>query len=290
MKETRNQRGRRKVVAMLATALGVLSWGDRAMSQVMTAAPQPPHEALAVLSGRRVYFGHQSVGSNLLDGVVGLSAQAGGPVPRVVETDKASSLVPGVWAHGPIGRNGDPSLKISDFESKIRAGLGGRADLAFMKLCYADLGLDSNVVRLFATYRDTLARLARDFPSTRFVHFTVPLTTVQTGPKAMAKRLLGRLPGGAEENAVRERFNALMRQAYEGQASLFDLARLEATRPDGGQEQFSGPTGPILALAPTYAADPGHLNSLGQRTLASELLRFLAAQPLPAGARQTGSR
>jgi lysophospholipase L1-like esterase len=78
------------------------------------------------------------------------------------------------------------------------------------------------------------------------------------------------------ENARREEFNALMRQAYQGREPLFDLAAVESTAPDGAGAvvEWSGRSIPVLAEA--YSEDGGHLNEAGRLRAARELVRVLA--------------
>lgn len=225
------------------------------------------------LARQRIYFGHQSVGANLLQGVEELAAQAGVAV-RVVRADRASELPPAAFGHTFIAENGKPLKKLESF----RIALGDApVDLALLKFCYVDIRADTDVTALFARYRETIADLRRNHPHTIFVHVTLPLTTVQTGWKALAKRLLGRAPSGTVENVRREEYNRLVREAFAGREPLFDLARIESTAPDGTpvRVQWKGIAAP--ALAPAYTDDGGHLNVEGRRRAARELIAVLAA-------------
>src|SRR6185437_6302983 len=134
---------------------------------------------------------------------------------------------------------------------------------------------------LFARYQETIAELRARNPQTTFVHVTLPLTTAQTGWKALAKRLLGRAPYGTIENVRREQYNALLRRAYAGREPLFDLARVESTAPDGTlvTVAWEGSTAP--AMARDYTDDGGHLNARGRDLAARELVRVLAAAARP---------
>jgi len=149
-----------------------------------------------------------------------------------------------------------------------------------MKLCYVDFRADTDARQIFERYRAAIDGLRARNPGTTFVHVTAPLTTVQAGPKAMAKRLLGRAPGGVEENARREEFNALLRTTYGGREPIFDLAALESTLADGTRQtvEWKGKAVPVLAGA--YTDDGGHLNEAGRLRAARELARVLAQVPL----------
>ncbi len=236
---------------------------------------------LEKLTRRRVFFGHQSVGGNILEGVRQLSTQ-GSPAPRIVEvSDPSTPLAPGTLAHAMVGHNEQPETKIAHFEKLMDGGMAKEADVAFFKFCYIDFNGTTDAKSLFEKYRTTLAGLKARHPGVTFVHATVPLTTVQRGAKAWLKELLGRPVWGLAENATRESFNALLRQTYAGKEPLFDLAALESTRSDGTSEtyEFNGRLYP--AMAPEYSDDGGHLNAAGQARLASAFITFLATLPEP---------
>jgi lysophospholipase L1-like esterase len=175
-----------------------------------------------------------------------------------------TTVVPadGALVHALIGENRHPVGKLKNFDATLRGGLAEQVDVAALKFCYIDIRWNSDVEDLFARYQDTLAQLESDYPQVRFVHMTVPLTTGPYGVRDHLKVLVGR-----DDNAARERYNDLMREAY-GEEQLFDLARLEATEPDGSvreQQLFGG-----------YSSDGAHLNAAGSEQIAAELVGFLA--------------
>ncbi len=217
---------------------------------------------LAALSQRAIYFGHQSVGSNILDGVATLLAANTGPEPRLVDTASATSMGTGIWAESSNGTNTDPISKIDAFDATLRGGVGGAVGIAFFKFCFIDL--DNSVpyfvsggtpATLFAAYRARLDALRALYPAVTFVHFTAPLRT------------------DASSNQRREAFNQLGRTSYAGVEPVFDLARLESTDPDGNP--VVGTYGPALYAG--YTADGGHLNAAAAQKVARALVAFLAA-------------
>jgi hypothetical protein len=219
-------------------------------------APTTVSGALQTLAAKAIYFGHQSVGSNIMSGVQGQIAANPGTTLRVVGSSAASALAAGVFAHSSNGSNGDPGGKNDAFEATIRAGVGTAADIAFFKYCYVDVNKSSNASALFDDYRSHMAALKAAYPRVRFVHVTMPLTTTDSS-----------------DNEVRERFNSLMRQAYGGSEPLFDLAVVESTAPDGSTVMVGG----VRAMAPAYSSDGGHLNATGQDVVAKALLLYLAS-------------
>ena len=212
----------------------------------------------------RVYFGHQSVGANILQGVKEL-----GPTTGLRLSIKDEFLA----------ENGDPLRKLQNFKAAV--GEDSRYDIALVKFCYVDVNADTDARALFERYRATIAELRAKNPRTVFVHATLPLTTVQTGPKALAKRLLGRAPYGTIENVRRQEYNKLLRTTYAGREPIFDLARVESIAPDGSRVTVSwnGVTAP--AMSPAYTDDGGHLNARGRALAAQEFVRVLAAASRP---------
>ena len=75
--------------------------------------------------------------------------------------------------------------------------------------------------------------LKEAYPETIFIHVTMPLTSIQTGPKAWVKKIIGRQIRGIDDNIKRNQFNDMLRKEGEGKAPIFDLAKIESTLPDG---------------------------------------------------------
>jgi hypothetical protein len=238
---------------------------------------------LQVVAGRSIYFGHQSVGMNLIDGLRELSAEQGVPL-RVVEAKGTLDVPAAAFAHSYIAENGDPMRKLRSFAQALD-GASAEPAVALMKFCFVDFRPDTDARALFAAYQETLAGLKARHPGIAFVHVTTPLTTVQGGVKGALKRLLGRAPAGLLENARREEYNALLRAAYRGREPFFDLAETESTRPDGSRETVEWHGAAVAALVPAYTLDGAHLAGIGQIRAARDFLAVLAS--VPVGARIT---
>jgi hypothetical protein len=231
---------------------------------------------LATVSRTRVFFGHQSVGMNILEGVSSVYAAHGMTAPPIGQ-GAAPGQDGGFIDHAFIGENGRPLLKIQDFAAKLRAGLGEPVDVAMMKLCYVDITSGTDVPAVFDDYRNTMAALQREFPRVTFIHATVPLTT-EPGLLSKVKSLLTGRGGSAADNAARERFNALIGRQFAGD-HLFDLAAAESTAPDGGRVTGTYDGQRYYALYDGYAADPGHLNAEGASVVATAWLTAIAQAP-----------
>lgn len=266
-------------VGALALAGGCAPRGGEGETVKMSSIADVPDSAWTQLAARRIYFGHQSVGSNIMQGVSDLVAAQPKLGLRVLDSAPADSA--GAFVHGDVGRNGQPAIKTDEFARNVEDGSLGRVDIAIHKYCFADIVDTTNVEAVFAHYRDTMARLRAAHPSVVFVHVTSPLVRVQSGPVAALKLLLGRAPGRYPSNFKRETFNQLMRAEYGGREPLFDLAAVESTRPDGTRETIRVGKKSGYALYPGWTDDGSHLNSAGRKRAAEELLVLLARLPRP---------
>jgi hypothetical protein len=274
--------GRRLPGALGAAAICLLfcvgcSGGD--MKQEKTAesiVAEIPAGAWNELARKRIFFGHQSVGSNIIDGLRTLAGEQPQAGFKIVEIAEANTPHEPAFFHAAIGTNGDPGSKLSAFGEIVRGDTGAALDIAFFKFCYLDISADTDVARVFAEYQREMTRLREARPNVTFAHVTVPLTAIQTGPAAWIKKRLGRPPGGVLENAKRNRFNLLMCLAYAGSEPLFDLALLESTHPGGSRASYIKDGTQHYCLAPEYTDDGGHLNAAGRRMVARELAIFLS--------------
>lgn len=232
---------------------------------------------LIKLREKRIVFAHQSVGNDILEGVRTIASQQGTAL-AVTEARNAPQDWKGI-AHFKVGSNGDPQGKIADFAGAMDSGAFAAADVAMLKLCYIDFDDGANdPARLAQSYTDTFERLQAKFPGTHFVAATAPLTTIQTGPKAWVKKLLGRTPSGYEENYRRHVFNEHLRRRF-GADSLFDIARIEAGVAAVGAGTFEFNSQQVEALRPGLTYDGGHLDDDAKVLVAEQFVKFVAALP-----------
>ncbi len=236
------------------------------------------HTQLERIAKRRIFFGHQSVGENLLEGIRQLSKMVAVPI-RVVEVTTAREVKPATLGHAFVAENANPILKLHNFERAIGQEPEG-LDIAMVKFCFVDFTAETNVNALFDRYRATIDVLKKRNPGTIFVHITAPLTIVEGGFKARLKHLLGLAPlFGTLENMRRNEYNALLRQAYKGREPFFDLALIESTAPDGSTESVQWKDNIVTVMVPSYTDDGGHLNGVGKLRAAREFLSVLASIP-----------
>lgn len=232
-------------------------------------------EAWKTLSQQKIYFAHQSVGFNIMEGVEGLSASDKTIQLSVVETRDPNSFDHPVFAHSTIGENQNPKAKYEDFLAVMKSGVGEKVDMAFLKLCYVDVRKNTDVGELFRLHKETYRQLGELYPEVRFVHFTVPLTITQAGPKALVKKLIGRSVRGFDDNIKRSQFNELLRKEYQGKAPVFDVAKAESVASDGRQRIFTDGNRTYEAMHSDYTTDGGHLNPAGRAHVGEQLLVFL---------------
>jgi hypothetical protein len=213
-------------------------------------------DGLEALTGMNVFFGHRSVGANIVEmGMPAVYQDFGLAVPGESFSDQS------------LDQTDDPSTKIADFDRWVRdEGVGGTADLAFMKLGYIDILAETDVQGVFDRYRSTMDALEADYPEVVFLHATVSVTAW--------------VP---EDNAAIERFNVLMRDRYGSSGLVFDLAATVSTCADGVPLRDETEQGEIYySICPEYTHDGGHLNELGAKVAAEEMLRVLiSAMPVP---------
>jgi hypothetical protein len=249
----------RRAIMLTGAALIMAGCGQTA-TETPEMVIDTPADALAGVAGKRVLFAHQSVGSNILEGVALLSADNGAAL-NVVETAAPPEIGAGLY-HFYVGENGAPEGKIEHFDRVLTDAKTHSVDVALLKLCYVDITSGSDAERIAAKYISTYDALKTKRPEVQFVAVTCPLTAIRTGPKESLKNMIGRGSPDAVDNERRTRFNELVRAHFPADR-LFDLAAAEATA-----------TPPSLAAK--FTNDGGHLNEIGQRRVAAEFLRAIA--------------
>jgi hypothetical protein len=226
-----------------------------------------------VLEQKKVVFGHQSVGNNILNGIKRLADRDG--VKINIQEQRSAPTINGI-SHFFIGKNGDPESKIHDFASAIDAGVQQGTDIAMMKLCYVDIDNNTNVQKLADEYITNLDILSKKYPDTNFVAITVPLMVVQTGPKAWIKKIIGKQPYGYLENIRRFEFNSKLRERFLAEGRLFDIARIESkSKGESCEIIIDGQEIEELCSELTY--DGGHLNERGQDLVAKAFISFISS-------------
>lgn len=228
------------------------------------------------LARKKIYFGHQSVGFNIVDGIKDVMKEHPEIKLKIVESADASDLKVGTFEHSRVGKNVDPQSKVEEFTQFMEQGIGKKADYSALKFCFVDVRADTNVKGVLEDYERSMAKVEKEFPKMTIVHFTVPLTRSKTTWKTIVKKIIGRKTWEYDDNIKRNEYNEMLRQKYEGKEPLFDLAKIESTYPDGSRSTFTKDGKTYYSLVPEYTNDGGHLNELGRKIVAEQLLIFLA--------------
>jgi len=233
---------------------------------------------MEALSQKRIFFGHQSVGADIIDGIHDIMNQFSRVRLSIKRTRAPKDFDRPLFAESCIGRNENPKSKIDDFLAIIENGVGSKVDIAFYKLCYVDIGPATDVEALFTYYKAVMDRLQEEFPHVRFVHCTVPLTKMDSGIKLAMKKLLGK-DGGSNANLKRAAYNGKIVQTYGPHGNVFDIARLESTFQSGTRMVRRIRGQDCYGLISDYTNDGGHLNPTGRVIVAKGLLVLLQAIP-----------
>ena len=229
------------------------------------------------LAQKKIYFGHQSVGFNIIEGIKDLMKEYPEIKLDIVETTDISDIKGGVFAHSRVGKNVDPKSKIGDFVSFINNGIGKNADAAALKFCYVDMKADTDVNTILSVYNNSIAQLKKEYPELTIIHFTDPLTVTKTTWKTRIKKLLGKKDiWEYDDNIKRNEYNEMLINRYDGKEPIFDIAKIESTHPDGTRYSFNKDGKTYYSLVPEYTRDGGHLNETGRKKVAEQLLILLA--------------
>ncbi|MBK7644950.1 MAG: hypothetical protein IPJ19_18220 [Planctomycetes bacterium] len=216
---------------------------------------------LETLRGARVFFGHHSVGANILEGLGALEREAG------VEL---------ALGEGPVGENMNPLAKFEDFARHAESAAAEGEQLMLMKLCYVDFNPQTDTKALVEAYAKVVERVRKARPAAKLVHVTPPLCARATDMKSKLKRTLGKSVWEDDANARRAEYREKLLARFPGEPVL-DISLLESTRPDGSREVHEVGGQSVPMLWPGYTNDGGHLNEAGQRMAAKAFARVLAS-------------
>jgi hypothetical protein len=227
------------------------------------------------LAKKHIYFGHQSVGADIINGIRDLMSEHPEIKLNLVETENPEAFSVPIFAHSRIGRNTDPDSKCEAFSRIIDSGVGARVDMAVLKFCYIDVTADTDIQKTASNYSSTLQRLKAKYPNAAFAAMTVPLQSRKTGIRTLIKSVFGvKRIWEYEDNVRRGQFNELL-EAKASLIPIFDIARAESTTLAGMRESFGNNSDTDYSLVPAYTSDGGHLNSLGRKVIAEQFLIFL---------------
>ena len=77
-----------------------------------------PPSSWTKLSQKKIFFGHQSVGFNIIDGIEDLVKENPQIKLNIVETSDVADFDAPLFAHSRVGKNKDPKSKIDAFSAE----------------------------------------------------------------------------------------------------------------------------------------------------------------------------
>jgi hypothetical protein len=221
-----------------------------------------------------IYFGHQSVGENIVSGlkqIISERKQSG----LIVEELKNNSISDGnYFVHSKIGNNGDPKSKFREFEAIVDTLSVKKLDIAMMKLCFVDFNKNTDLEGIFKTYVSKIDSLQKKYPDLTIIHFTVPLKSQPTWINKIKAIIKNRVIDDPQDNIARNKYNELILSKYPKEY-IFDLAKEESTYPDNKRESIVVNGISSYSLIKEYTDDGGHLNKIGQQIIAEKLINKL---------------
>jgi hypothetical protein len=194
------------------------------------------------LSFLKIYFEYASVGGNIMDGLQILRNTNASkyPLKQVAADEVPPPRTSSGTIYGNYRENSGWAAKVSDFAGSVKNGWHDPVVLICMnKFCWIDQ--DASV----SVYANSMAELENNYPRTKFIYFTMPLSTE------------------TNLNAIRRaQFNTGLREwiATRSGKYLFDLADIESTSPDGERRTFIYNGTSYENMTPSYTSDGGHLN------------------------------
>ncbi len=259
------------LVANLISCTNNHKEGNKSMS-----ADETIHRELLQIQNKKIFFGHQSVGTNIINSMKEIASDYRDVKINWATIDNKSPEAEYYFSDAFIGQNTQPDSKCDAFAEKIDKTFSGKIDIALMKFCYVDIDAGTNVDIVFKKYQTTIETLRNKFPQIMFIHTTVPLNAKPTGIKQFIKSLIGYSSNYELENIKRNIFNSLLIEHYKTEP-IFDLAGIESTYSDGTRETFSNNGKLYYSLISEYTDDGGHLNAKGGRIAAENLIHILAS-------------
>lgn len=228
----------------------------------------------SAIAQRTVYFGHQSVGTSVCAGVEGLAKEYALGL-RLVQTREPESVTGPAFVHFLAGRHRDYASKNAAVLRLLESETRARSPVVVLKYCYGDITHQGEYKLLFDAYRDTVDTIQFEHPDVTLVHTTIPLKLAESGFKARTKHYLGRT-NGRDAAIARHRYNELVRAEFGVSEPIFDLAKVQATRPNGLVAGFAAGGSTIETLAPENTTDGTGLNSRCSRVAAEKFLDVLS--------------
>ncbi len=241
-----------------------------------------PKEYWEKLSQKTIFFAHQSIGDEIIEGLKETVKEHEFISLNIVELTDQYVFDKPALVHTRLGQCRYPQSKIEGFRDILDNRIGSSVDIAFMKFCYMDVTFESDAEVLFLQYCQTIEGLKNRFPNIKFLHVSVPIGSKvrkkRTILRESAKMLIGR-PSALDDNLRRMQYNRLLTNSYSG-SGLFDFALIESLN-SKNRKTFTtvmGTEGVAVKACEYSDYDRGfaHLNLMGSKKTAEQLLITLA--------------
>ena len=230
---------------------------------------------IKIISASHIFFGHQSVGANIITGLKELNSEQGSDYILFEKLNNDANLNGSYFVDLNIGNNGDPEGKFRDFVKNVDFLSDKKLNIAMMKLCFVDITKKSDIQNIFNSYVKMIDSLQIKYPNITFVHFTVPLKSQPTLFNKLKAFIKNRTIDDPADNIARNTYNELLISKYPAKY-VFDIAKEESTYPDNKRESISVDGVHGYALIGDYSDDGGHLNKRGQAIIAAGLINKLS--------------
>src|ERR1035437_2161318 len=226
---------------------------------------------IKAISQKNIYFGHRSVGENIISGLNKIISENMQNGLKIEELKNSSKFEGNYFVHSNIGHNGDPQSKFDEFARIVTNLANKKLDIAMMKLCFVDITKNTNIDDIFKSYVAMVESLQNKYPDLTIIHFSLPLKSKPSLINKMKDIIKGRNNYDPQDNLTKNKFNELLFSKY-SKEDIFDLAEVESTYPDGKRESFIVGGEPCYFLIKDYTDDGGHLNEMGQQVVAEKLI------------------
>jgi hypothetical protein len=231
-------------------------------------------EKIKTIRKKNIYFGHKSVGENIISGLHQILDKYGQDEYSIKSLNDSQNFERINFLHSDIGNNGEPKGKFAEFSKIVNGLVSKKLEIAMMKLCFVDITEKTNINDIFASYVEMIDSLKRKHPDLVIIHFTVPLKSNPSLINNIKNIIKGRTSNDVKDNLTRNKYNELLYSKYSKQ-DIFDIAKIESMHPDGKRESLVINGQICYCLVDDYTNDGGHLNELGQNIVASGLISKL---------------
>jgi hypothetical protein len=228
------------------------------------------------LSQKKIYFGHQSVGNNIINGIMDIMRENPKVQLNIIRTSNKPNFVSGVLFHTRISGETNPKSLLIEYKRDVDKLMGGNADIALLRFSHSLIKGDTNVESVFNDYQLKMSMLKQKYPNTIFIHSTLPLLRSKTTWKTIIKKLIGKKEIWEYDiNIKLNKFNDLLLREYVDKQPVIDLAKLQSTFPDGSLSTFTKNGKTYFNMVPDYTYDDMHLNKEARKLAAEQFLLFL---------------